>query len=153
ALAKLEMLVVQDIFLTETAYLADVILPASAFPEKTGTFTNTDRMVQLGRRALDMPGDARQDLWIIQQLAKRLGLDWNYAGPDSGVAVVFDEMRHAMASIGGITWDRLERESCVTYPCENEGDPGQPVVFVESFPTPSGRAKFVPADIIPAAEQ
>src|SRR6185436_5548312 len=66
---------------------------------------------------------------------------------------VFDEMRHAMASIGGITWDRLERESCVTYPCENEGDPGQPVVFVESFPTPTGRARFVPADIIPAAEQ
>ncbi|HET7528108.1 MAG TPA: molybdopterin-dependent oxidoreductase, partial [Burkholderiaceae bacterium] len=88
ALAKLEMLVVQDIFLTETAYLADVVLPASAFPEKTGTFTNTDRMVQLGRRALDMPGDARQDLWIIQQLAQRLGLDWSYQGEDSGVAEV-----------------------------------------------------------------
>jgi len=153
ALASLECLVVQDIFLTETAYLADVVLPASAFPEKSGTFTNTDRMVQLGRRALDMPGDARQDLWILQELAKRLGLDWNYRGPDSGVAEVFDEMRHAMPSIGGITWDRLERESSVTYPCEQEGDPGQPVVFVESFPTPSGRARFVPADIIPAAEQ
>jgi formate dehydrogenase major subunit len=110
-------------------------------------------MVQLGRRALDMPGDARQDLWIIQQLAKRLGLDWNYQGPDSGVAEVFDEMRHAMASIGGITWARLEAESSVTYPCEQEGDPGQPVVFVDAFPTPTGRAKFVPADIIPAAEQ
>jgi formate dehydrogenase major subunit len=92
-------------------------------------------------------------LWIIQQLAKRLGLDWNYQGPDSGVAEVFDEMRHAMASIGGITWDRLEAESSVTYPCEQEGDPGQPVVFVDAFPTPTGRAKFVPADIIPAAEQ
>jgi formate dehydrogenase major subunit len=153
ALASLDCLVVQDIFLTETAYLADVVLPASAFPEKTGTFTNTDRMVQLGRRALDLPGDARQDLWIIQQLAQRLGLDWNYAGADSGVAEVFDEMRHAMASIGGITWERLERESSVTYPCEHEGDPGQPVVFVDSFPTPTGRAKFVPADIIHANER
>src|SRR5947208_15244850 len=78
ALAKLEMLVVQDIFLTETAYLADVILPATAFPEKTGTFTNTDRMVQLGRKAIASPGDAKPDLWIIQEMARRLGLDWNY---------------------------------------------------------------------------
>ena len=78
ALAALEHLVVQDIFLTETAYLADVILPASAFPEKTGTFTNTDRLVQMGRQALDPPGDARQDLWIIQQIAKRHGpADWH----------------------------------------------------------------------------
>jgi formate dehydrogenase major subunit len=70
ALAELEMLVVQDIFLTETGYLADVILPASAFPEKTGTFTNTDRLVQLGRQALTPPGEARQDLAIIVELAK-----------------------------------------------------------------------------------
>ena len=153
AMAKLDHLVVQDIFLTETAYLADVVLPASAFPEKSGTFTNTDRMVQLGRRALDMPGDARQDLWIIQQLANRMGLAWNYQGEDSGVAEVFDEMRHAMPSIGGITFERLEAESSVTYPCENEGDPGQPVVFVERFPTSTGRAKFVPADIIRANER
>ena len=100
-------LVVQDIFLTETAYLADVVLPASAWPEKTGTVTNTDRMVQLGRRALDMPGDARQDLWIIQQLANRLGCGWSYQGPESGVAEVYDEMRQAMNSISGITWERL----------------------------------------------
>src|SRR5580692_11592493 len=78
AMAKLEHLVVQDIFLTETCYLADVVLPATAFPEKTGTFTNTDRMVQLGRQALEAPGDARPDLWIIEQMARRLGLDWNY---------------------------------------------------------------------------
>ncbi len=152
ALAKLDMLVVQDIFLTETAYLADVVLPASAFPEKLGTFTNTDRMVQLGRRALDMPGDARQDLWIIQQMAKRLGLDWNYPGADSGAAAVFSEMRTAMPSISGITWDRLERDSSVTYPCEHEGDPGEPVVFTESFPTPTGKARLVPAQIIAADE-
>src|SRR5207302_1701376 len=81
ALAELEMLVVQDLFLTETAYLADVVLPASACPEKTGTFTNTDRAVQLGRQALTPPGEARQDLWIIVEMAKRLGLDWTYNDP------------------------------------------------------------------------
>ncbi|HSN20986.1 MAG TPA: formate dehydrogenase subunit alpha [Usitatibacter sp.] len=152
-LAKLEHLVVQDIFLTETAYLADVVLPASAWPEKTGTVTNTDRMVQLGRRALDMPGDARQDLWIIQEMAKRLGCKWNYTGPESGVAQVYEEMRQAMNSINGISWERLEAQSSVTYPCRTEDDPGQPVVFTESFPTKSGRGKFVPADIIPANER
>ena len=149
ALAHLEMLVVQDIFLTETAYLADVVLPASAFPEKTGTFTNTDRLVQLGRQALEPPGDARQDLWIIQQIARGMGLDWNYAGPHE----VFDEMRRAMPSIAGITWQRLEAESSVTYPCVEVGDPGDRVVFTENFPTASGRGRMVPADIIPAAEQ
>jgi formate dehydrogenase major subunit len=149
ALAALEHLVVQDIFLTETAYLADVILPASAFAEKTGSFTNTDRVVQLGRQALDPPGDARQDLWIIQQLARRLGLPWNYEGP----AAVFDEMRHLMPSIAGITWDRLERDGAVTYPCRAEGDAGEPVVFTETFPREDGRARFVPADIIPADER
>ena len=149
ALAALDHLVVQDIFLTETAYLADVILPASAFPEKTGSFTNTDRLVQMGRQAIKPPGDARQDLWIIQELAKRLDLDWNYGH----VSEVFDEMRHSMPSIAGITWDRLEREHAVTYPCVKEGDPGQSVVFVDDFPRDTGRARFVPADIIPADER
>jgi formate dehydrogenase major subunit len=149
ALSELEMLVVQDIFLTETAYLADVILPASAFPEKTGTFTNTDRLVQLGRQALSPPGEARQDLRIIVEMAKRLGLDWTYAHPSE----VFDEMRKAMPSIAGVTWGRLEREHAVTYPCEKEGDPGQRVVFTEQFPTASGRGRFVPATVIPAAER
>jgi len=149
ALATLDHLVVQDIFLTETAYLADVVLPATAWPEKIGTVTNTDRMVQLGRKALDSPGDARPDLWIINAIARGIGLDWNYSHPRQ----VFDEMRQCMNSIAGITWDRLERESSVTYPCLKEGDPGQPVVFVDKFPTPSGRAKFVPADLISAAER
>ncbi|MEO5846000.1 MAG: formate dehydrogenase subunit alpha [Caldimonas sp.] len=149
ALAKLEMLVVQDIFLTETCYLADVVLPASAFPEKTGTFTNTDRTVQLGRQALTPPGDARQDLWIVVEMAKRLGLDWTYTHPRE----VFDEMRQAMPSIAGITWQRLEAESAVTYPCENEGDPGEAVVFKDDFPTGDGRARFVPAQLIWAAEK
>jgi formate dehydrogenase major subunit len=149
ALARLEWLVVQEIFLTETCYHADVILPATAWPEKSGTVTNTDRMVQLGRQALESPGEAKPDLWIIQQIARRLGLDWNYQGPQD----VFQEMRRAMPSIAGITWERLEREGCVTYPCEKEGDPGQPVVFTDRFPTPTGRGKFVPADVIPAAER
>jgi formate dehydrogenase major subunit len=149
SLAALEHLVVQDIFLTETAYLADVILPASAFPEKDGSFTNTDRLVQMGRKAINPPGDARQDLWIIQQIGKRLGLDWPY----KHVSEVFDEMRHTMPSIGGITWERLEREHSVTYPCLKEGDPGQSVVFTDSFPRETGRARFVPADIIPANER
>jgi formate dehydrogenase major subunit len=149
SLARLEHLVVQDIFFTETAYLADVVLPASAFAEKTGTFTNTDRLVQLGRQALDLPGDARQDLWIIQQIGKKLGLPWR----DDPVPVVFDEMRKTMPSIAGITWDRLEREDAVTYPCTQEGDPGEPVVFVDSFPREGGKARFVPADVVPADER
>ncbi len=149
AMARLEHLVVQDIFLTETCYLADVVLPATAFPEKDGTFTNTDRMVQLGRKAIDAPGDAKPDLWIICELARRIGLDWNYKHPKE----VFNEMRKGMNSIAGITWERLERDSCVIYPCENEGDPGQPVVFTEVFPTATGRAKFVPADLISADER
>jgi len=149
ALAKLDCLVVQEIFLTETCYYADVIFPATAWPEKDGTVTNTDRMVQLGRKALDAPGEAKPDLWIIQELARRLGLDWNYNGPKD----VFNEMRRAMNSIAGITWERLEAESCVTYPCEAEGDPGQPIVFIDKFPTASGKAKFMPADVIPANER
>jgi len=149
AMARLEHLVVQDIFLTETAYLADVVLPATAWPEKDGTVTNTDRMVQLGRKAVEPPGEAREDFWILVELGRRLGLDWKYRHPKE----VFDEMRGCMDSIKGITWERLERDSSVTYPCENEGDPGQPVVFTTHFPTPTGRAKFVPADLIPAAER
>ncbi|HEY6353742.1 MAG TPA: formate dehydrogenase subunit alpha, partial [Burkholderiaceae bacterium] len=155
ALAKLEMLVVQDIFLTETAYLADVILPASAFPEKYGSFTNTDRMVQIGRQALQPPGQARQDLTIIRQMAQRLGLPWPDYGADgeAATAAVFDEMRRTMPSIAGITWERLQREHSVTYPCPNEGDEGRPVVFDDRFPTATGKAKFVPADLIPANER
>ena len=149
ALASLEHLVVQDLFLTETAFLADVVLPASAFPEKTGSFTNTDRRVQLGRKALEMPGECRQDLELIQEIARRMGLDWNY----KDVAEVYEEMRQAMPSIRGISWERLNQESSVTYPCESEDDPGQPVVFKKDFPTPSGKGKFVPAGLITADEQ
>ena len=171
ALASLQHLVVQDIFLTETAWLADVVLPASAWPEKTGTVSNTDRMVQLGQQALQPPGEARADLWIIQQMAGRMGLDWSYENDSSsrlpdkrqrpvssenyhGVAAVYDEMRRAMhGAIAGITWDRLQRESSVTYPCLSEDDPGQPIVFTDRVPTKNGKVQLVPADIIPPDER
>ena len=154
ALASLEHLVVQDIFMTETAWLADVVLPATAWPEKTGTVSNTDRMVQLGKQALTPPGDAKPDLWIIQQLANRLGCGWDYQGEHDGVAAVYEEMRQAMhAVISGITWERLERESSVTYPCLSAEDPGSPTVFIDRFPTNDGRVHLVPADIIPANER
>ncbi len=154
ALTSLEHLVVQDIFMTETAWYADVVLPASAWPEKTGTVTNTDRMIQMGRRALNPPGDAKPDLWIIQQIAQRMGLRWNYEGPECGVAAVYEEMRQAMhAVIEGVTWERVEREQSVTYPCLSEDDPGQPTVFIDNFATKDGRVKLVPADIIPANER
>ena len=153
-LAGLQHLVVQDLFMTETAWLADVVLPASGWPEKTGTVTNTDRMLQMGRRALDAPGEAKQDLWIVQQIAQRMGLDWRYPGEESGVAAVYEEMRQALHGvIAGISWQRLERQHSVTYPCLSEDDPGQPIVFTDSFPTPDGRMRLVPADIIPAAER
>ena len=158
SLAALEMLVVQDIFLTETAALADVVLPASAFAEKTGSFTNTDRTVQLGQRALGLPGQARQDLWILTAMAHELGLDWSAYGAtatdcDAAAARVFDEMRRSMPSIAGITWARLQSEGAVTYPCREEGDAGEPVVFTDHFPTDSGRARFVPAAVVPPDER
>jgi formate dehydrogenase major subunit len=154
ALASLDHLVVQDIFMTETAWLADVVLPATAWPEKTGTVSNTDRMVQLGLQAIDPPGDARADLWIIQEIAKRMDLTWDYQGEHHGVAEVFDEMRQAMhAAIGGITWSRLQRESSVTYPCLTEDDPGEPTVFKHHFATDDGRVHLVPAGLISANEQ
>ena len=141
ALSKLEHLVVQDIFFTETASYADVILPASSCPEKTGTFTNTDRRVQMGRQAVAPPGEARQDLWIIQELARRFGLNWNYSGPEA----VFAELCQLTPSMAGMSWQRLQAEDSLTYPLEREGDPGTPVLFTEQFPTASGRGRFVPA--------
>ncbi len=153
ALASLEHLVVQDIFMTETAWLADVVLPATAWPEKTGTVSNTDRMVQLGKQAITPPGEARADLWIIQEMAKRIGLNWHYAGEHYGVAEVYEEMRQAMhAAIGGITWERLQRESSVTYPCHSEDDPGEHTVFTDHFATDDGKVHLVPAGLIPANE-
>jgi len=148
ALGHLEHLVVQDLFLTETANYADVILPASAWPEKTGTVTNTNRQVQLGRKALTPPGEAREDWAITVALAKRLGLDWSYAHPSE----VFAEMKQAMGSLDNITWDRLERESAVIYPTDGPEEPGHAVVFSEGFPRAGGRGKFTPAAVTSPAE-
>lgn len=148
ALASLDHLVVQDIFLTETAFLADVVLPASAFPEKTGTFTNTNRQVQLAREVVPMPGDCRQDWWIIQEIAKRVGLDWNYQHPKD----VFAELASAMPSMKNITWERLEREDSVIYPCPDPEHPGQNILFGEGFPTSDGRAHLKPVESMDPAE-
>ena len=148
ALAKLDHLVVQDIFLTETANYADVILPASAWAEKTGTVTNTNRQVQMGRPAIAPPGDAREDWWITVELAKRIGLDWTYTHPRE----VFAEMKLSMKSLDNISWDRLAAENVVTYPSLDETDPGQPIVFGDGFPRSDGRARFTPASIIAPAE-
>ena len=154
SLARLEHLVVQDIFMTETAWLADVVLPATAWPEKTGTVSNTDRMVQMGRQAVNAPGLAKPDLWIIQEMARGMGLQWHYTGEHDGVAQVYEEMRQAMASaIAGITWERLEQHSSVTYPCLSADDPGEPIVFKDHFATANGRVNLVPAHIIAANEQ
>jgi formate dehydrogenase major subunit len=147
-LARLEHLVVQDIFLTETAKYADVVLPATAWPEKDGTVTNTNRQVQLGRKAIEPPGEAMPDLWIIGEIARRLGLHWSYAHPRD----VFAEMAGVMPSLHGITWARLEREGAVTYPCADEASPGSDIVFGDRFPTATGRGRFVPASVLPPGE-
>jgi formate dehydrogenase major subunit len=147
ALAKLDHLVVQDIFLTETANYADVILPASAWAEKTGTVTNTNRQVQMGRPAVPPPGEAKEDWWIETELAKRLGLGWTYTHPKQ----VFAEMKQNMRSLDNITWERLEG-TAVTYPSLSPEDPGQPIVFGDGFPREGGRARFTPANVIPPDE-
>ncbi len=143
ALAKLEHLVVQDIFLTETAWHADVILPSSAHAEKWGTFTNTNRQVQLGRPVVPAPGEARQDWELICDLANRTGLAWSY----KDVGEVFTEMAGVMPSLKNITWERLNREGVVTYPCDAADLPGNEIIFSHSFPTASGRAKIVPTEL------
>lgn len=148
ALAHLDHLVVQDIFLTETACFADVILPASAFPEKNGTVTNTNRQVQMGRKAVKAPGEAREDWQVIVDLANRIGLDWDYDTP----RMVFNEMKMSMRSLHHITWSRLEDEGAVTYPSLSNTDPGQSIVFGDGFPRRAGRAMFTPARVTPPAE-
>jgi formate dehydrogenase major subunit len=148
ALCRLEHLVVQDIFLTETAWFADVVLPASAKLEKRGTFTNTNRQIQMARPALPLPGKARQDLDLIQEIARRLGLDWHYDGPEA----VFAEMSRLMPSLANISWERVEREDSVVYPCDSPDQPGHDIVFADRFPTESGRGRLVPTDLTPPDE-
>lgn len=148
ALAKLEHLVVQDIFMTETAWHADVILPAAAHAEKWGTYTNTNRQIQMARPVVDPPGQARSDWELVTELANRVGLQWPYQHPSE----VFTEMAVMMPSLNNITWDRVDRENAVTYPCDAPDQPGNAIIFGDSFPTASGRARIVPADVTPPDE-
>ena len=149
ALARLEHLVVQDLFLTETAAYADVVLPASAWPEKDGTVTNTNRQVQMGRKALPLPGEAREDWWLVQEIARRIGLSWNYRHPSE----IYTEMASLMPSLDNISWERIERESAVTYPADAPDQPGRDVVFDKGFPRPGGFGKLVAAKLQPPDEE
>ncbi|MFL5032308.1 MAG: formate dehydrogenase subunit alpha [Xanthobacteraceae bacterium] len=149
ALAHLEHLVVQDLFLTETAAYADVVLPASAWPEKDGTVTNTNRQVQMGRQALPLPGEAKQDWWLVQEIAGRIGLSWNYRHPSE----IYTEMASLMPSLDNISWERIERESAVTYPADAPDQPGRDVVFDKGFPRPGGFGKLVTAKLQPPDEE
>jgi formate dehydrogenase major subunit len=148
ALAHLKHLVVQDIFLTETAIYADVVLPASAWPEKDGTVTNTNRQVQMGRQALPLPGNAKVDWWITQEIARRIGLPWNYQHPSE----IYTEMASLMPALDNISWERVARESSVTYPSDGPDMPGRPVVFDKGFPRPGGFARLVAAKLQPPDE-
>ncbi len=148
ALCRLDHLVVQDIFLTETAALADVVLPTTSMFEKWGSFTNTNRQVQLSRPVLPAPGDARQDLWVLQEMARRLGLKWSYVHPSE----IWDEVRSLWPAVRGIRWERLERHGWCQYPCISEEGQGEDVLFGERCDTHDGRAKLVPVEPIGPAE-
>jgi formate dehydrogenase major subunit len=148
ALAALDFLVVQDIFLTETAEFADVILPASSYFEKTGTYTNTDRRVQVGRLVLESPGEARQDWEIICDIAERVGLEMKY----ESTADVFEEFASLTESYGGLTHENLGSTGKL-WPCPNpETEDGVQILFGDGFPTASGRGRFVPCPFTPADE-
>jgi formate dehydrogenase major subunit len=148
ALSALDFLVVQDIFLTETAEFADVILPATSYLEKDGSYTNTDRRVQLGRKVLDPPGQARADWEIVQDLGQRLGLAWRYTHPRD----VFDEMVAVMPSYANLSYDNLGLSGKL-YPNDDPAhSDGTVVMFDESFNTDDGLAHLVPAEWLPAKE-
>jgi len=148
ALGRLEFMIVQDIFMTETAQMADLVLPAALWAEKDGTFTSTERRVQQICRAADPPGDAREDLWIFSQVAGRLGLGLHYAGPDD----VLTEINRVLPSYGGVTRERLTSPGGLIWPCPYPGHPGTPILHTEGFSTPDGRGRIVPVDYKPPAE-
>jgi len=145
ALRALDFLVVQDIFLTETARLADVVLPAAASAEKDGTFTNTDRRVQRVRQAVEPPGSARADWRIICQVAERMGTPMSYPGP----AAIMDEIAALTPIYGGITHGRLDRQS-LQWPCPTGDHPGTPILHRQRFTR--GKGRFHPVEFIPARE-
>jgi formate dehydrogenase alpha subunit len=146
ALSRIEFLAVQDIFLNETAQMADVVLPAVSFAEKGGTFTSTERRVHLVRPALDPPGQARQDWQIITDLANRLGADWQYGGP----ADIFAEMATLTPQYAGMSHDRLA-DGGLQWPCPTADHPGTPVLHTEKFTR--GLGLFCPVDYRPPAEE
>ncbi|MBO0847681.1 MAG: formate dehydrogenase subunit alpha, partial [Nocardioides sp.] len=148
ALAKLDFLVVQDIFLTETAEFADVILPASSYLEKDGTYTNTDRRVQLGRKVLDPPGQARVDWEVVQDIANRIGLDWHYESPRQ----IFEELVSVIPSYTNLTYDNLGPTGKLYPNPDPEHSDGTVVMFGEKFNTDDGLAHLVPAEWLPAKE-
>jgi formate dehydrogenase major subunit len=146
ALEKTDFLVVQDLFMTETAEHADVVLPAAAFAEKSGTFTNTERRVQRVGKALDPPGAARQDWEILQSLANRIEHDagrWSYGGPTE----IFEELTEMTPIYGGMSHDRIEREGGIQWPCPDADHPGTRFLYEDGFNFADGKARFVPADM------
>lgn len=145
ALEEIDFLVVQDIFLTETAKMADVVLPAACFAEKDGTFTCTERRVQRIRKAVDAPGEAKPDWKIFCELSTKMGYDMDYDSPED----VFNELRHLLPQYAGITYARLEKEG-LQWPVPTEDHPGTPVLHTEKFTR--GRGLFIPEDYIPPVE-
>ena len=148
AVCKLDFLVVQDIFLTETAEVADVILPASSYMEKEGTYTNTDRRVQIGRPALALPGEAKLDWEIVCEIATRMGYPMQYEGPRA----IFEEFASLTSNYADLDYDNIGLSGRLWPAPDREADDGIQVLFGEGFPTPSGRGKFVPCDHKAAAE-
>jgi formate dehydrogenase major subunit len=145
----LEFLAVQDIFLTETARAADVVLPGSSFAEKDGTFVNTERRIQLSRKAVEPPGQARADLDIVLDLSRRLGVPSPYNTP----AEVFDEIARVTPSWRGVSHARLAaRVGGLQYPVPDAAHEGTAFLFDERFPTPDGRATLVPVEYLPPSE-
>ncbi len=148
ALRRLDFLVVQDVFLTETARLADVVLPAASFAEKDGTYTNTERRVQRVRRAVQPPGDAKPDSWITCQIAKRLGAaGFDFSDPEQ----IMEEIASVTPSYGGIRYTRLENGG-LQWPCPSSDHPGTGFLHQMRFATGSGKGRFVPLVYKPAAE-
>ncbi len=145
ALEKVDFLVVQDIFLTETAEFADVVLPGAAFAEKDGSFTNTERRVSRVRKAVEPPGEAKADWEIICALSNKMGYNMNY----NSVRDIMEEIREVTPSYKGISYDVIEKEGKF-WPCPEEGHPGTPILHVQGFPI--GKGKFFPVEYKPPAE-
>jgi formate dehydrogenase major subunit len=145
---RLEFLAVQDLFLTETARWADVVLPGSSFAEKEGTYANTDRHVQLAEAALPPPGKARRDLDILIELSNRLGLPTGFRD----AAEVMDEIASVTPSWRGLSYAKLRRDGALQYPVLDPDSAGTPFLFADSFPTPDGKALLVPVEFLPPSE-